>query len=212
MCSIALYAQNDVTKFLGIPVDGTKEEMIQKLKAKGFRGTSYDRDILEGEFNGQKVNLFVGTNNNKVYRIMVADVNHVDEAQIKIRFNNLCKQFEKNPRYISLDGDQSISDDENILYGLNIYKKTYDAHYFQIADTTDSLALSRRMTLAMASKFSSDQIANLTQEEILDFSLEFFKEATLKKLVWFRVAEFSGKYYIAMFYDNKYNEANGEDL
>ncbi|WP_417178871.1 hypothetical protein [Barnesiella intestinihominis] len=34
--STALYAQKDVTKFLGIPVDGTKTAMIQKLKAKGF--------------------------------------------------------------------------------------------------------------------------------------------------------------------------------
>ncbi len=29
-------AQNDVTQFLGIPIDGTKSEMIYKLKSKGF--------------------------------------------------------------------------------------------------------------------------------------------------------------------------------
>ena len=34
--SLAMYAQKDVTKFLGIPVDGTKSEMIKKLKEKGF--------------------------------------------------------------------------------------------------------------------------------------------------------------------------------
>lgn len=28
--SISLYAQKDVTKFLGIPVDGSKAEMIKK--------------------------------------------------------------------------------------------------------------------------------------------------------------------------------------
>ena len=32
-----LRAQTDVTRFLGIPVDGSKTEMIQKLKEKGFR-------------------------------------------------------------------------------------------------------------------------------------------------------------------------------
>lgn len=31
-----IFAQNDVTKFLGIPVDGPKSEMIRELKAKGF--------------------------------------------------------------------------------------------------------------------------------------------------------------------------------
>ena len=34
--SISLFAQKDVTKFLGIPIDGFKPEMIQKLKEKGF--------------------------------------------------------------------------------------------------------------------------------------------------------------------------------
>ena len=34
IASVALYAQSDVTKFLGIPVDGFKTDMIQKLKAK----------------------------------------------------------------------------------------------------------------------------------------------------------------------------------
>ena len=34
--SIAMYGQREVTKFLGIPVDGNKSEMIRKLKEKGF--------------------------------------------------------------------------------------------------------------------------------------------------------------------------------
>ena len=53
MLSIALHAQHNVTKFLGIPVDGTKTSMIQKLKNKGF---TYDvkRDRMLGEFNGVK--------------------------------------------------------------------------------------------------------------------------------------------------------------
>ena len=31
-----MLAQKDITKFMGIPVDGFKKDMIQKLKAKGF--------------------------------------------------------------------------------------------------------------------------------------------------------------------------------
>ena len=64
----AVCAQNDVTKFLGIPVDGTKSEMIQKLEEKGYRYNSQN-DFLEGEFNGRDVHIYIGTNNNKVYRI-----------------------------------------------------------------------------------------------------------------------------------------------
>ncbi len=33
-----------------------------------------------------------------------------------------------------------------------------------------------------------------------------------KKTVWFMIAEHYGKYYICMFYENKLNKANGEDL
>jgi hypothetical protein len=48
---IALYAQKDVTQFLGIPVDGNKSEMIQKLKDKGFTINPHEEDVLAGEFN-----------------------------------------------------------------------------------------------------------------------------------------------------------------
>lgn len=83
-----LYAQKDVTKFLGIPVDGTKQAMIQKLKAKGF---TYNQkyNILEGEFNGENINIHIVTQGNKVYRIGVSDNSTRDEAQIRLRFNEL---------------------------------------------------------------------------------------------------------------------------
>lgn len=216
MCSLSLSAQKDVTKFLGIPVDGTKEEMIRKLKEKGFKSFIYQgEEVLEGEFNGQDVHVYIATNSNKVYRIMVSDVNTVDEAQIKIRFNNLCKQFESNSKYISLTENQTISDNENISYGMRLYKKTYDAQYFQLPETIDTLAMIQRMGPIFASKFTHEQIENPTKEEhaeMMSLSLEYVKEIIPNKLVWFRIAEFGGKYYIAIFYDNVYNQANGEDL
>ena len=62
--------EKDVTKFLGIPVDGYKPAMIEKLKAKGFTSTTWDKDVLEGEFNGTEVQVYVKTHNNKVCRII----------------------------------------------------------------------------------------------------------------------------------------------
>ena len=58
LCTATMQAQEeekDVTKFLGIPVDGYKPAMIEKLKAKGFTSTTWDKDVLEGEFNGADV-------------------------------------------------------------------------------------------------------------------------------------------------------------
>ncbi len=97
----ALYAQKDVTQFLGIPVDGSKSEMIKKLKDKGYTSNSFNKDILVGEFNGTDVNIHIVTNNNKVCRIMVCDANETSEVNIKIRFNKLCQQFQINEKYIS---------------------------------------------------------------------------------------------------------------
>lgn len=41
--SVSLFAQKDVTKFMGIPIDGFKPEMIQKLKEKGFVSSESDK-------------------------------------------------------------------------------------------------------------------------------------------------------------------------
>ena len=114
--SLAVKAQKDVTKFLGIPVDGLKPAMIQKLKAKGFR---YNQrlDCLTGEFNGHDVRLSVVTNNNKVWRIVLQDVNEQDETGIKIRFNKLIQQFLNNKKYMSATiSDPTLSDSEDISY------------------------------------------------------------------------------------------------
>ena len=94
---IIMFAQKDVTTFLGIPVDGYKSEMRKKIISKGFTPKkSGGNEYFEGEFNGTDVQLFIATNNNKVYRIMLCDVNTLDEANIRIRFNKLVGQFEKN--------------------------------------------------------------------------------------------------------------------
>lgn len=53
MVSFASFAQNkDVTRFLGIPVDGTVSSVKQKLKAKGFKQSPFFDNQLEGRFNG----------------------------------------------------------------------------------------------------------------------------------------------------------------
>lgn len=170
MLSVALYAQKEVTKFLGIPVDGSKSSMIQKLKNKGF---VYDpsTDRLKGVFNGQRVNVYVVTNNNRVCRIMVCDKNTCDEGQIKIRYNTLCRQFANNQKYVPLDAEELL-ERENISYEMTVNKKEYQATYAQLPADDD----------------------------------------LIKRSVWFTILERYGKYYIAIFYDNEFNRAHGEDL
>ncbi|MBO7446474.1 MAG: hypothetical protein J6T86_08720 [Bacteroidales bacterium] len=182
--STVSFAQNNVTQFLGIPVDGTKSAMIQKLKAKGFTYNA-TLDMLEGEFNGQPVRVTVVTDNNKVYRICLIDENNCSESQIKIRFNTLCRQFENNKKYLPMKDNQEISESEDISYEMLVHKKEYQAGFYQIGPEGTT--------------------------SFLDKSLEELEQIS-KKVVWFTIGDHYGQYYIIMYYDNYNNQANGEDL
>lgn len=135
LVSVTSNAQKDVTKFLGIPVDGYKAEMKKKLTAKGFSYNAQD-DFFEGEFNGRDVNVFIVTNKNKVWRIMVCDKNTCEEGEIKIRFNNLCRQFAKNKKYLAAnmeESDYTLSDSEDISYEMMVNKKKIRSYVFSNA-------------------------------------------------------------------------------
>ena len=186
MLSVAMYAQNDVTKFLGIPVDGSKADMIQKLKAKGFTYDS-ENDCLLGEFNDHNVWISIVTTKNKVWRIVVLDAVSRDEGDIKIEFNKLCSQFKNNKKYIPLSDDFTIPDDENIFHEMLVNNKRYEADYCQVPAGTD--------------------INALTKEKL--------NERCLHNAVWFRIGKDKNehrKYRIGIYYDNKHNLSNGDDL
>ena len=184
--SASVFAQKEVTKFLGIPVDGSPTEMIKKLKAKGFttdedfmqvvKRSLIDWDgpeVLTGRFNGEKVRVFLGVEKNKVWRIYLSDKDSRDETQIKIRFNTLVRQFEGNGKYVPYFDEQTIADDEDISYQMTVNKKQYQAAFLQKGEDG-------------------------TVDE--------------KRFVWFTIGEGYKGYKIEMFYDNKYNEADGSDL
>lgn len=173
MLSLSIFAQRQVTKFLGIPVDGSRTAMIQKLKAKGFTYNSYF-DALEGQFNGKNVWIYVKTNNNKVWRIAVVYKNSYDKGQIKKQYNSLINQFANNPRYKVADAEE-LTDEDDIGHEVSINKKQYQATFYQLPD--------------------DENIEN--------------------RDVWVTIIEDPNEfqeYNIYIFYDNKNNEANGDDL
>lgn len=183
--SASVFAQKEVTKFLGIPVDGSPTEMIKKLKAKGFKtDEGFMRNVkrglldwdgpeaLTGYFNGEKVRVLLGVEQNKVWRICLSDKDSRDETQIKIRFNTLVRQFENNDKYVYLY-EQTIADDEDISYQMTVNKKRYNAYFLQ-----------------------------KNEDGTVD----------INKMVSFRISQYPDGYCIAMYYDNIYNEADGSDL
>lgn len=135
------YAQNDVTKFMGIPVDGSKAEVVSQLIKKGFE---YDESQdnwtrLTGFFNGVNSHIYVSTNKNLVDRIFVCDKNTCSESEIIIRFNKLVRQFANNKNYIS-DGYEKylIPQNEDISYEMLCHNKNYDAIFYQKPDSLNS--------------------------------------------------------------------------
>lgn len=239
LLTFGAYAQKDVTQFLGIPVDGSKKEMIKKLKAKGFVSHQNDPSILEGRFNGATVNVFVVTNNEKVCRIMLSDQNLVGERDIQIRFNNLCRQFKNNQKYIlgSPIEEMLINEDEDISYEMSVHDKRYEAVFYQRpindpGDPTDpnnrdrwirdSLQREDRIRAELLSIYTKEELENPNDTTAVDISMTRVRllleditehiEAYQKKSVWFMISEFNGKYGITMFYDNEYNRAHGEEL
>ncbi|MDY5005870.1 MAG: hypothetical protein SPF12_05825 [Prevotella sp.] len=157
-------AQTDVTKFLGIPVDGNKSDMMRKLKSKGFTQSPYNKGVLTGKFNGMDVDVYIATNNDKVCRIMVCDVNAMDEASIKVRFNVLCEQFKNNSKYYSLsEEDPKLKEDENISYEMTVNKKRYEAIFYQRPDTT-AADFKEGIKTIVYSKYTKEQLENPSEE------------------------------------------------
>lgn len=273
MFSAVLYAQKDVTEFLGIPVDGTKQQMIENLKAKGFVYDS-QKDVLSGEFNGEEVSISIQTQGNKVWRVTVVDENYRDETQIKIRFNKLVRQFENKESYLECKAPywayyikasalqkgllseeeipelfddflyvQKISDNENIGNGIMINKKKYQALFHQLSKSIDEDAEEvvnkfQKELKELQNSYEYKELAELksqyTEEEYPEEMIkrinkmddlakskfiEYIKEMeravvvpSSMKQVWITIFGRGGQYGIMMFYENKYNEADGSDL
>ena len=218
MLSIATFAQKNVTQFMGIPIDGTKSAMIQKLKAKGFTYNASD-DELSGEFNGKSVNIRIVTNNNKVYRVFVTDAVGSSVGNIRINFNKLCNQFEKNGKYLAqnLIGKYEIGEDEDISYEMTVHNKRYQAAYYQITEADmDTTGLSDWAFNRIMEEYGVEGWQKMSEEESehakINLAMEYLNQKVAHKSVWFMITERFGRYYINIFYDNELNQANGEDL
>ena len=205
-------------KFLGIPVDGKKSSFIVQLVQKGFK---YDvrEDMLTGKFNGMESNIIVSENYGKVDRVCVIDENGCDEAQIRIRYNTLLQQFKDNDKYLELDENQPLPDDEDISYEMTVHSKTYEATFYfnPIYGWTDedNLKMAANLRAELDAQIESGEYKDPTEEKTTQLLQAMAAQKLIGMLdgqVWFRIVKRYGDYYIAMYYDNLNNRPNGEDL
>ena len=129
--SCLLFAQkatDNTLRFLGIPVDGTEQQMIAGLKEKGFRYNSA-QGYLTGQFNGESVKVYIHTNHNVVDRVYVAFPTTTSVSDIRNKFNRLISQFDDNNKYVSFLGNEPIPMDEDVSYEMSVHDKRYEASY-----------------------------------------------------------------------------------
>lgn len=123
------FAQDNVLKFLGIPVDGDRQEFINALKNKGFTYDPYD-GYLDGRFNGMDVIVAVLENNGKVHRVAVADTYKCEAGQVIIAYNRLMSQFENNGKYVADEDNEALPETENLAYEMSVHNKQYQAAFY----------------------------------------------------------------------------------
>lgn len=137
---IATSAQtnSNVLKFMGIPVDGSKTQVIQKLKEKGFKYDSIN-DCLIGQFNGCNSDIFISTNKNKVDRIVVKTLTTLSTANIRVSYNSFLQQFNTNNKYVASEENERISEDEDISYEMSAHDKRYEAIFYLKENITQGM-------------------------------------------------------------------------
>ena len=121
----------DAIKFLGIPVDGSKEFVVGQLVEKGFK-LSYD-ETLDGQFNGDPVKIYIHTYRDKVDRIIV-EFNKVPEMDLREQYNHLLSLLMKNEKYHPVSSYSPLPEDEDCNYELFVHNKDYKAVFSYIPD------------------------------------------------------------------------------
>ena len=182
------YAQNDVTKFMGIPVDGSKAEVVSQLIEKGFEyDDSQDNwTRLTGFFNGVNSHIYVSTNKNLVDRIYVCDKSTCSESEIIIRFNKLVRQFANNENYISEGYEKYlIPQNEDISYEMLCNNKNYDAIFYQKPNELNSDEFIGGLNI-LSDTVLHNMVNNMIQSDTTiynaynQFSLENFNKESTK--------------------------------
>ncbi len=228
LLTLSMSAQNDgVIRFLGIPVDGAKEEMISKLKQKGF---VFNNEVMfQGEFNGSKIYGGIETYQDKVYRIrFFYDSEGYDKTVIIKRFNSLVLQYDNNEKYMSNINLDKVT--KNIdTYLIDTYEdigyelkrgKEYLAQYYYTVDKDPSDTTGYYQYKVEEYKKFSNSMASLKEEDREKFinmitSPEMFYMHRLEQdMVLFYITEGIGygKFNIMFEYLNRRNAPNGQDL
>lgn len=165
---------NETLKFLGIPIDGTKEQFEAKLLAKDFTHNRY-KGGYTGQFNGKNVTVYPVTNHGLVYRVYVEFPSTTSRFKIIEEYNNLLGQLNKNSKYQSFNLDEEIPSDEDILHEMRTYNKRYQASFNYFKPSRDTIEIFKAAVENLQGVVTNDElerwrknvtkVSSMTQEE-----------------------------------------------
>jgi len=225
MSFTAIAQQSNTISFLGIPVDGSKAEMENRLRTeKGFfyeDNNWQEAGILTGNFNGYQVHVSISDYNGLVKRVMVS-YPYMSETQVKILYNELFRQLSKNEKYVvnMFDSTGELNEDEDISYEISVNSKQYQNVFVYPPWETLKDYVKRIENVQNPDDLSQDEelmsFYNSTHKDGKEDSaaILFWILEHSEGHVWFTIVTGVnyGDYHIILFYDNKKNKANGEDL
>ena len=160
--SFSAIGQNEgALKFLGIPIDGTKEQFSSHLRAKGFTYSSLSEGY-KGQFNGKDVEVFIHTNHNLVDRVYVSFPS-TNEDGIRSEYNRLLFQFKRNEKYMDLGLNEEVPEDEDISYEISVHNKRYQASFSYYDPDRDEIAFIDDFVDELKDFYPKDQYAALKQ-------------------------------------------------
>ena len=134
LLALSLQAKNPITTFLGIPVGGTKSEMISKLKEKGVLTEAGSE--MRCSISGVPYIVKIMTDKNKVYRISLTEVAGTDDVcKAVAKYNELIEQFRNNDRkYTEYESNDLIHECDSPKYRHYIHEGWCYAEFFQVSD------------------------------------------------------------------------------
>ena len=212
MLSVYAFGKEETIRFLGIPVDGPKSEMIRKLQAKGYEYVS-EEDFFMGFYMGDPVYLFLQVVNEKVSRVIVYDIEQRTEEEIKYRFNSIYGRFASNRRYERLGKKNRIlSPEDKLAYEMKRHKYVHKAVFKQVrVDEADAEIAKTSAPAVGVRPVDMEQIKGDYRERRRRMharAIGYVNRHTTesyKSQVWFVISERFGKFGVVMLYDNVLN-------
>lgn len=134
MLAASLSAQGNITSFLGIPVNGTKAEVTQKLIEQG--AVKVKDGLLISGIDQMAFLIRIKTHKGKVYRISLIDTKGTKDVKTALdRYNSLIDSYRGNTcGYTEYEHNSFVIFNDEATAERHIHEGDYYAEFFQVAD------------------------------------------------------------------------------